>query len=74
MFSISCPCRASAEEAIQKMQGKIIGQQVVRTSWGRNPAAKQVTVTFLLKSRTNIFLDIPAYFSTVDVICIYVVF
>lgn len=42
MFSLLCPCRASAEEAIQKMQGKIIGQQVVRTSWGRNPAAKQV--------------------------------
>ncbi|KAE8647897.1 hypothetical protein Csa_000131 [Cucumis sativus] len=38
--------RASAEEAIQKMQGKIIGQQVVRTSWGRNPAAKQDLTTW----------------------------
>lgn len=33
--------RISAEEAIQKMQGATIGQQVVRLSWGRSPAAKQ---------------------------------
>ncbi|KAK6646105.1 hypothetical protein PHAVU_L009343 [Phaseolus vulgaris] len=33
--------RASAEEAIQKMQGKMIGQQVVRISWGRTLAARQ---------------------------------
>lgn len=33
--------RASAEEAIQKLQGTVIGQQVVRVSWGRTPAAKQ---------------------------------
>ncbi|KAG2671184.1 hypothetical protein I3760_14G121800 [Carya illinoinensis] len=33
--------RASAEDAIQKMQGKMIGQQIVRISWGRSPAAKQ---------------------------------
>ncbi|KAM5558227.1 polyadenylate-binding protein RBP47B'-like [Rosa sericea] len=33
--------RASAEEAIQRMQGKMIGQQVVRISWGRSPTAKQ---------------------------------
>ncbi|CAI8584439.1 unnamed protein product [Vicia faba] len=33
--------RASAEEAIQKMQGKIIGQQVVRVSWGRPLTARQ---------------------------------
>ncbi|KAF4350441.1 hypothetical protein G4B88_015871 [Cannabis sativa] len=31
----------SAEEAIQKMQGKMIGQQIVRVSWGRSPTAKQ---------------------------------
>ncbi|KAK3004901.1 hypothetical protein RJ639_018723 [Escallonia herrerae] len=29
--------RANAEEAIQRMQGAVIGQQVVRLSWGRNP-------------------------------------
>ncbi|KAF4379894.1 hypothetical protein F8388_024927 [Cannabis sativa] len=35
-------CRmTSAEEAIQKMQGKMIGQQIVRVSWGRSPTAKQ---------------------------------
>ncbi|KAK8661009.1 hypothetical protein V6N13_051911 [Hibiscus sabdariffa] len=33
--------RTSAEEAIQRMQGQIIGQQVVRISWGRSPTAKQ---------------------------------
>ncbi|XP_038699095.1 polyadenylate-binding protein RBP47B' isoform X2 [Tripterygium wilfordii] len=33
--------RTSAEEAIQRMQGNMIGQQVVRISWGRSPTAKQ---------------------------------
>lgn len=33
--------RTSAEEAIQRMQGAMIGQQVVRLSWGRSPTAKQ---------------------------------
>ncbi|XP_052187657.1 polyadenylate-binding protein RBP47B' [Diospyros lotus] len=33
--------RTSAEEAIQRMQGTVIGQQVVRLSWGRSPTAKQ---------------------------------
>ncbi|KAL4319997.1 hypothetical protein GQ457_18G004300 [Hibiscus cannabinus] len=33
--------RTSAEEAIQRMQGQIICQQVVRISWGRSPTAKQ---------------------------------
>ncbi|GAA0149528.1 hypothetical protein LIER_08679 [Lithospermum erythrorhizon] len=32
--------RTSAEEAIQRMQGTLIGQQVVRLSWGRSPTAK----------------------------------
>ncbi|XVE92284.1 hypothetical protein REPUB_Repub01dG0083600 [Reevesia pubescens] len=34
--------KTSAEEAIQRMQGQMIGQQVVRISKGRNPTAKQV--------------------------------
>ncbi|PSR90199.1 Polyadenylate-binding protein [Actinidia chinensis var. chinensis] len=33
--------RTSAEDAIQRMQGVVIGQQVVHLSWGRNPTAKQ---------------------------------
>ncbi|GMH13007.1 hypothetical protein Nepgr_014848 [Nepenthes gracilis] len=33
--------RTSAEEAIQKMQGAMIGEQVVRISWGRSPTAEQ---------------------------------
>ncbi|PON59041.1 Splicing factor-like protein [Parasponia andersonii] len=44
-FSVSSPSLAiqtSAEEAIQKMQGKMIGQQIVRISWGRSPTAKQI--------------------------------
>ncbi|XP_047089612.1 polyadenylate-binding protein RBP47B' [Lolium rigidum] len=33
--------RASAEEAVQRLHGTLIGQQVVRLSWGRSPANKQ---------------------------------
>ncbi|CAH8271613.1 unnamed protein product [Arabidopsis lyrata] len=29
--------RPSAEEAVQKMQGQVIGQQAVRISWSKNP-------------------------------------
>ncbi|PIM97106.1 Apoptosis-promoting RNA-binding protein TIA-1/TIAR (RRM superfamily) [Handroanthus impetiginosus] len=32
--------RTSAEESIQRMQGAVIGQQVVRLSWGRSLTAK----------------------------------
>ncbi|KAL8527523.1 hypothetical protein ACS0TY_005389 [Phlomoides rotata] len=33
--------RTYAEESIQRMQGAVIGQQIVRLSWGRSPTAKQ---------------------------------
>lgn len=33
--------RSSAEEAIQQMNGSVIGKQTVRLSWGRNPGNKQ---------------------------------
>ncbi|XP_027355009.1 polyadenylate-binding protein RBP47B'-like [Abrus precatorius] len=33
--------RASADDAIQRMQGKMIGQQVVQISWGSNLVARQ---------------------------------
>nr|DAD29841.1 TPA_asm: hypothetical protein HUJ06_031309 [Nelumbo nucifera] len=33
--------RAAAEEAIQRLHGTLIGQQIVRLSWGRSPATKQ---------------------------------
>ncbi|XP_057479701.1 polyadenylate-binding protein RBP47B'-like isoform X2 [Actinidia eriantha] len=39
--------RTSAEDAIQRMQGVVIGQQVVHLSWGRNPTAKQYLVLCL---------------------------
>lgn len=34
--------RSSAEEAIQRLHGSMIGQQIVRLSWGRTPTSKQV--------------------------------
>ncbi|KAL9261673.1 Polyadenylate-binding protein RBP47B'-like protein [Drosera capensis] len=33
--------RSSAEEAMQRLQGTLIGQQVIRVSWGKNAAPKQ---------------------------------
>lgn len=33
--------RTSAEEAIQRVHGTMIGQQIVRLSWGRSPTSKQ---------------------------------
>ncbi|PPD74936.1 hypothetical protein GOBAR_DD28135 [Gossypium barbadense] len=33
--------RNNAEEALQKLNGTIIGKQTVRLSWGRNPTNKQ---------------------------------
>ncbi|KAG9135211.1 hypothetical protein Leryth_013478 [Lithospermum erythrorhizon] len=33
--------RGDAEEALQKLNGTVIGKQTVRLSWGRNPANKQ---------------------------------
>ncbi|KAB2031025.1 hypothetical protein ES319_D05G275100v1 [Gossypium barbadense] len=33
--------RKNAEEALQKLNGMVIGKQTVRLSWGRNPANKQ---------------------------------
>ncbi|CAI0465267.1 unnamed protein product [Linum tenue] len=38
--------RSNAEEALQKLNGTIIGKQTVRLSWGRNPANKQFRVDF----------------------------
>ncbi|KAF3549836.1 hypothetical protein DY000_02000837 [Brassica cretica] len=40
IFYFFCPLlipRPSAEEAIQKMQGHVIGQQAIRISWSKNP-------------------------------------
>ncbi|KAJ7966652.1 Polyadenylate-binding protein [Quillaja saponaria] len=36
--------RNNAEEALQKLNGTVIGKQTVRLSWGRNPANKQLRV------------------------------
>ena len=40
-------CRASAEEAILRTHGTMIGQQIVRLSWGRSPSSKQVCIMAL---------------------------
>ncbi|KAK3032993.1 hypothetical protein RJ639_035821 [Escallonia herrerae] len=37
LYCLTYLYRTNAEEAIQRMQGAVIGQQVVRLSWGRNP-------------------------------------
>ncbi|KAL6867209.1 hypothetical protein ACP4OV_015233 [Aristida adscensionis] len=39
--------RVSAEEAVQRLHGTMIGQQAVRLSWGRSPASKQVLISML---------------------------
>ncbi|KAK7310503.1 hypothetical protein RJT34_08057 [Clitoria ternatea] len=38
--------RNNAEEALQKLNGTMIGKQTVRLSWGRNPANKQSRMDF----------------------------
>ncbi|XP_027330799.1 polyadenylate-binding protein RBP47C-like [Abrus precatorius] len=38
--------RNNAEEALQKLNGTMIGKQTVRLSWGRNPANKQFRMDF----------------------------
>ncbi|KAK9270184.1 hypothetical protein L1049_025760 [Liquidambar formosana] len=38
--------RNNAEEALQKLNGTVIGKQTVRLSWGRNPANKQLRSDF----------------------------
>uniref|UniRef100_A0A2C9VZJ3 RRM domain-containing protein n=1 Tax=Manihot esculenta TaxID=3983 RepID=A0A2C9VZJ3_MANES len=38
--------RSNAEEALQKLNGTVIGKQTVRLSWGRNPANKQFRSDF----------------------------
>ncbi|GLU04316.1 hypothetical protein SLE2022_214690 [Rubroshorea leprosula] len=38
--------RKNAEEALEKLNGAVIGKQTVRLSWGRNPANKQFRADF----------------------------
>ena len=54
--------RNNAEEALQKLNGTVIGKQTVRLSWGRNPANKQVLILLpFLSTDTlhHIFLSLP---------------
>lgn len=46
-----CYCgRKNAEDAIQQLNGTVIGKQSVRLSWGRSPANKQVTFSLNMSS------------------------
>ena len=38
--------RTDAEEALQGLNGSVIGKQAVRLSWGRSPSHKQVRPCF----------------------------
>jgi len=54
--------RNNAEEALQKLNGTVIGKQTVRLSWGRNPGNKQVLIlpSFLSTATLlHIFLSLP---------------
>jgi hypothetical protein len=54
--------RNNAEEALQKLNGTVIGKQTVRLSWGRNPGHKQVLILppFLSTATLlHIFLSLP---------------
>ena len=63
-------CRASAEEAILRTHGTMIGQQIVRLSWGRSPSSKQVCIMALcccllllsMLLNTNLFIKIWCFF------------
>ena len=43
-YSFHCIRRPSAEQALQLLQGTLIGGQNVRLSWGRSPSNKQTQV------------------------------
>jgi hypothetical protein len=51
--------RASAEEALQRVHGTVIGSQAVRLSWGRSPTNKQTSQDVsLLSCFTPLALDL----------------
>lgn len=56
-YSIVLFYRASAEEAIQKLHGSMIGQQIVRLSWGRSPASKQVNHVVIATDLRSLFVE-----------------
>lgn len=74
-FHVACVCRTSAEEAIQRMQGKMIGQQVIQISWGSSTStARQVivpleTVHFLTK-----WLNTSLNYIMINIICTFEIY
>lgn len=46
--------RNNAEEALQKLNGAVIGKQSIRLSWGRNPANKQVNRLLTILKTQNV--------------------
>jgi len=60
-------CRASAEDAIQRMQGKIIGQQVIQISWASTLTARQVIFHLEI---IHVFDKITVCFVMVTLACV----
>lgn len=60
-------CRASAEDAIQRMQGKIIGQQLIQISWASTLTARQVK--FHLEM-IHVFDKMTVWFVMVTLACV----
>ena len=63
--------RKNAEDAMQSLNGAVIGKQTVRLSWGRSPASKQVILlnivrVFFIGWIISWLVDISQY----DSICI----
>ncbi|GER28975.1 DNA-binding protein-like [Striga asiatica] len=50
--------RNSAEEAIQRLNGSVIGKQTVRLSWGRSPANKQWNGAHYGRQNYNGYADV----------------
>ncbi|XP_057720611.1 polyadenylate-binding protein RBP47C-like [Arachis stenosperma] len=53
--------RNNAEEALQKLNGTVIGKQTVRLSWGRNPANKQFRMDFGGNHWSGTYYGAPVY-------------
>ena len=51
-------CRKSAENAIQTLNGTVIGKQTVRLSWGRTPGNKQVEYFLCIVSRLFMIVNV----------------
>ncbi|AQK43968.1 hypothetical protein ZEAMMB73_Zm00001d025557 [Zea mays] len=58
--SCDCSCRTDAEEALQGLNGSLIGKQAVRLSWVRSPSHKQSRGDSVNR-RNNMYYGTPFY-------------